>query len=106
MNLTYVACIAVSFYGFLLFVWWWRKVGKPSDVFVCVTMWFATNGISDTISLYGSIVRTKDMSAFIDLVSSDLWYIRRIPELVILTVLVVRMTMRVVENNSTKGAKL
>ena len=106
MNLTYIACIAVSFYGFLLFAWWWRKVGKPSDVFVCVTMWFITNGVSDLISLYGSIMRTNNAAAYSILVNSDLWYIRRIPELVILTVLVVRMTMRVVQNNLSKGAKL
>lgn len=93
--IVYVLGVAVSLYGFGLFVWWWHRIGKATDVFICVALLFVCNAVSDLVAIYSRYLHSTDIAAMNAFHESALWVWRRVPELVILSLLCIKMTLRV-----------
>jgi hypothetical protein len=94
----YVAIVVVALYGFLLFVWWWKKVGHASEVYICFTILLASEAFYNFWNALARYLRFNDLdlSDYMGLMDHPIWRYRAVFHLVILTVIVVRMTMRAV----------
>jgi len=93
----YFLAVFVSLFGFFLFGWWWIRIGSATDVYIYVSLIFLTNAFSDSIALYARYLRNIDPSCMTIFHNTYLWDFRRIPELTILIIFIVRMLMRVNE---------
>ncbi len=47
----------VALYGSILFGWWWKRSGKASFVYACITFWFIGCLVERSIQVYGRALR-------------------------------------------------
>jgi len=101
----YLIAVAVSLYGFVLFLWWWKKVGAATDVYIYVSLLFGTNAFSDAVAAYSRYLRLNHPIDFVEFSTSCWWLLRRVPEIIVLIILVSRMTWRVhdAKNRERRG---
>lgn len=93
----YALAAFAGLFGFFLFSWWWMRVGSATDVYIYVSFLFLTNAFSDTVALYARYLRNIDPARMTIFHDCYLWDFRRIPELIVLIIFIVRMLLRVNE---------
>jgi hypothetical protein len=87
----------ISLYGFALFFWWWRRIGKATEVYLYVTFLFAAIFV-----VAGGVIHARYLlligqeTEYHRLVMAWFWHVRTVPLAVILFLIVARMTQRVV----------
>lgn len=94
---SYIFTASVSLYGFLLFAWWWKVSGHASEVYIYVTLLMLANFAYYTFNSYARYVFINDvanLNTYEVIITSTFWKIRAVPELLIITIVVVRMTQR------------
>lgn len=101
----YVAIVLVSIYGFLLFVWWWRKVGHPSEVYIYFTILLASEAFYNFFNALARHLRfnDNDLSDYMGLMDHPIWNFRAVFHLIILSTIIGKMTLRVI--STLKKAK-
>jgi hypothetical protein len=99
----YLVGIVVSLYGFGLFLWWWKKVGSATDVYIFMAFLFGANAFSDAIAAYSRYLRLNCQDDFVDFSTSCWWFIRRVPEIIVLIIFVSRMTWRIYDAKSRES---
>jgi len=89
----------ICLYGFLLFIWWWRKTGKATEVYKYITVLFFAEFIEKLVftllryaSQYGS---ESGMELHRQIVTHYLWWTIGIPTAIAFGLIVVAMTLRV-----------
>lgn len=92
---TYYAIVVVSIYGFGLFAWWWRKMGKASEVYKYVMLLFLASAFEFGTAIYARAGFLSEDLNYDIFMKSPLWQLRALPVLIILLLLVIRMTMRI-----------
>jgi hypothetical protein len=93
----YIFGALVSCYGFGLFLWWWKTVGVATDIYALIAFLFLTNGFSDSISVYSRYLKLYgNPNEMLEFHSCDIWLYRRVPEIIVLTIIMVKMTLRVI----------
>ena len=94
-GMVYTYGMFLSYFTFGLFFWWLLKVKTASDVYIYVMLLILGNGISDSFSVVARWLKLFiGVDLWIHFVDSNIWAMRRIPELIILTVIFVRMSIR------------
>ena len=91
---SYSLCTLLSIYGFILFAWWWWKIGKASEVYIYITLLFLGNFLFFAGSLHARILRFTNPQEALKLVDSFIWSIRTYLHTIITILIVVRMTRR------------
>lgn len=83
-------------YGLLLFLWWWKKTGKATTIYIYVTLLFAAELIAKTIHMITGyiLVVQNNPNAFVDIILSHIWWIAELPSLIIFTLMLYAMTKR------------
>lgn len=97
---TYGITILLSLYGFLLFFWWWLKIGKATEVYLYVMFLFGAIVFAIGGAFHGRVYTiTGQHEAFHSLVTGPLWKIRIVPVTVVIALIVARMSRRVYLNS-------
>ena len=99
----YSAGVVVSLYGFFLFLWWWKKVGSATDVYIFISLLFAANAFSDATAGYARWLKVYSPDQYLTFMDCGVWAWRRVPELIVLIVFVSRMTWRVFDAKRREG---
>lgn len=84
----------ISFVGFVLFTWWWLRRRAATEVFAYITfllLFIAIDKLFMALFRYYFIV---DRPCACAMISSDWWALRTVPELIILSLIIVRMARR------------
>ena len=94
--LLYLFLTLVSLYGFILFSWWWAKIGEVSDVYAYVTYLFASIVFMNAPQTYIRYIFIIDgtNTVYDSIVVSTMWTFRSVPCLIVITILVCKMTLR------------
>jgi len=102
----YIWTSLACWYGFGLFLWWWIRQKKASKVYVYMTFLLAGIGYATSMAGVSRVFFLGgDYNAVHRLLDSRLWEYRLFPMAIILTVIVVRMTMRIKENKLWRPKK-
>jgi hypothetical protein len=97
----YIWTSLACWYGFALFLWWWYKVKRASKVYAYMTFLLAGIGYATTMAGVSRVYFLTGNYDFVhNLLASHVWEYRLVPMSVILTVIVVRMTLRIKRNDS------
>ena len=85
----------LSFIGFSLFLWWWWKIGKTTEVYVYITFLFLADVFLFAGSLHARILRFINPQESLNLVDSSLWAARTYLHGIIVFLIIFRMARRV-----------
>jgi len=99
----YAVNAAISLYGALLFLWWWRKTGRATGIYILVTVLFVAEFIEKTVFAwlryiiqYGPYPTTV---AHREIVTSPQWWLVALPTTIAFGLIVVVMTRRIFRSN-------
>lgn len=102
---TYLLTFFVCLYGFTLFILWWKHHGKATSVYMIVAFLFLTNSFNAIIELHSRFMQNLGLlQRAMEFRQTTLWAWREVPELFLLTWLVLMMTRRWI-NNSKRVVK-
>jgi hypothetical protein len=93
----YIGIAIISLYGFCLFFWWWRLGGHASEVYIYVMLLMLSNFLYYSINSYARFIFVTDINntnAYEDIINSLFWNVRAIPNLIIISLIVIRMSIR------------
>jgi hypothetical protein len=93
----YLWIAITSLYGFSLFFWWWRLGGQASEVYIYIMLLMLSNFIYYSMNGYARFSFINDISNlnnYEEIISSFFWQVRAIPNLIIISLIVARMTRR------------
>jgi hypothetical protein len=90
----YAITVGLTAFGFFLFIWWWMRMRSASEVFIYVTLLLGFICFERIVLLYYRILLGTDIDAAMNLVGSDLWSLRTVPELIVVMLIIVRMARR------------
>lgn len=95
-TLIYVLKTVVSTYGFGMFVWWWRRIGRASEIYIYMTIIFLGIAIASGIIVFARVYfGFGENSYYIYFVNSVWWSLGPLIILVALVAIDVRMTRRI-----------
>jgi hypothetical protein len=97
----YLTTAAVSLYGFGLFLWWLKSIGHASEVYIYVMLLFLANSVHYGINSYARYTFITDIintNSYEAIITSFYWQARAIPNLIIVTLIVFRMTRRALKS--------
>jgi hypothetical protein len=95
--LTYILIVAVSLYGFGLFFWWKRIAGHASEVYNYIMLMFIAIVLTYSLNAYARYLFITDidnLNTYEDFISGFFWQLRAIPNLCIISIIVLRMNQR------------
>jgi hypothetical protein len=92
----YVVIALVCGYGFHLFTWWWWRIGRATDVYIYVTGVFFSVGITAWVGVYSRYLHYANPEYYHIFIKSWKWAVGPLMVGAVLTLICVRMTMRVV----------
>ena len=90
----YTATSILSLSGFVLFIWWWFRMRSASEVFVYVTLLLLFIGVERGFLAVFRHAVVVDYTWAHSLILNEWWALRTIPELVIISLIIVRMARR------------
>jgi hypothetical protein len=92
----YVAIAVVSAWGLFLFIWWWKNIGNASEIYIYFTILLASKAFYSGLGAVARYfhINDNDLSDFSDFTNSFVWTTRSAIHLFIITVIVIRMSMR------------
>lgn len=95
----YVAIVVVALYGLALFLWWWNKCGKASEVYIYFTLLLASEAFYNFFNALSRYYRTndEDPTDFFNLLNHPIWRIRAFIHLCILFAIMASMTWRIIK---------
>lgn len=94
-TIVYFLCCGVSAYGFGLFCWWWRKIGRATEVYAYVTFLFLGVFVSGVIGIYSRYLHIQSVPLYDTFVDSYWWAMGPLLVLGVLTAISYRMTRRI-----------
>jgi hypothetical protein len=92
---SYVANGGIALYGFIIFAWWWRRVGRASEVYQFFTYLLLAIFIVYGGNVHIRILMAIDPQRALDFSNSVPWYVRTWLEGIVLLIIMVRMTQRI-----------
>ena len=96
---SYAVVIMLCLWGFVMFFWWWRKIGKATEVYLYIMSLFGSMVFAIGGALHGRIYTiTNQHESFHSLVNSFLWRVRMVPVAIVIALIVFRMSQRVYLN--------
>ena len=90
----YVLTAAISWYGFALFAWWWKKMGKASTVYAYMTFLLLGLALYNTGSSYVRWFRFSDHNYYVELMGTWWWAGRLWVALLSVLAIVIHMSYR------------
>lgn len=101
----YILNVAICLYGLSVFVWWWSKTGKATNMYAYVTLLFAAALIEKSAHLWSGyiLVFKNDHKSFVDIILSPTWYLASIPTLTIFSLMMFSMTKRIYKTYIATG---
>jgi hypothetical protein len=90
----YILNFIFSFYGFILFSWWWYRIGKTTEVYAFITLLFFAEALFFGGSVYARFTKIVDPDDFINVVTSHAFALRSYFHTIILALIIGRMTCR------------
>ncbi len=104
---TYSVSFILAAYGFSLFAWWWWKIGKTTEIYVYITLLFLSDAILFGGNFHGRVLKYIDPKAAVEMLDSWAWALRSLLHIVITTLIICRMTRRVMRTRKyVEGKKL
>ena len=94
-TVVYLLCCGVSLYGFGLFCWWWKKIGRATEVYAYVTFLFLGVFVSGVVGIYSRYLHLKSVPLYDTFVDSYWWATGPLMVLGVLTAITWRMTRRI-----------
>lgn len=91
----YIIIAFVSTYGFVLFSWWWWRMGRATEIYVYLTIMFLGIGISAGIGAYSRVWHVLSEPYYHQFIKSFWWASGPLVVLSVLIAINVRMTRRV-----------
>jgi hypothetical protein len=91
----YIVKAIVSIYGFGMFVWWWRRIGRASEIYIYMTIIFLGIAIASGFIIYARVVYGFESESYIYFVKSVWWSIGPLIILIALLAIDIRMTRRI-----------
>jgi hypothetical protein len=86
-------------YNFILFIWWWKKMGSVSEVYAYITILFGAGSFTFIISIIGrGIYHLSNPETYDKFIHSWLWGIRTVPVALAILLISIRMTQRVIKS--------
>lgn len=90
------AILLVSIYGFVLFAWWWYRVGRATEVYAYVTGLYFTIGWAAFVAIYGRWIHANyNEVVYTSFQNSYKWYMPFGGIFLIMLIVASRMTRRV-----------
>lgn len=98
---------SLGIYGFVLFLWWWIRIGAASEVYAYICFLFGAAGVMMGFGMVSRIIDdVYGHTEYYAFIHSWYWTWKSIPLLVIMFLIVVRMTIRVIRTfRYEKGSK-
>jgi hypothetical protein len=94
-NIIYAIIMILSGYGFGLFAWWWRVMGKASEIYIYITLLFLGIFVSAGAGIYSRIIHCVDNDYYHEFIFSYWWALGPCVVLAVLLAINIRMTRRV-----------
>lgn len=93
----YGLIILVSFSGGGLFVWWWIRIHRASEVYAYITFLMFSIGYANIFNFFAryQFVACDSFDGLESILNHFTWKLKGLPILIILLLIVLRMTMRV-----------
>jgi hypothetical protein len=99
----YLCVLLVSIYGSGLFLWWWIKRGEATNIYAYVTLIFIGETIETGIVGWSRYLVLSGLKPLHEIFQGTIfWPARKVVLLIALTLIVVRMTYRLVRNGGNK----
>lgn len=84
-------------YGFILFLWWWIRIGSATEVYAYVCFFFGTAGVMMGFGVVSRVLHDIcGYECYERFIHSRAWTLKSIPLLVVMFLIVLRMTIRVI----------
>jgi hypothetical protein len=93
----YLLSSCISWFTFMLFIWWWAQTRTASEIYKYFTFMIAANAISDMTALYSRTLIFINHEAYMSFVQTWIWNIRRVPEMMIMSIIGLRMIGRIIQ---------
>jgi hypothetical protein len=95
----------ICLYGFILFAWWWRRIGSATEVYAYMTFLYLTATIPLGVGVWQRWLY-HNQPEFHDYYIHSNWYgIRTIPLIIALILITGRMTQRVIRTRQYEKGK-
>lgn len=89
--------------GFIIFVWWWKKTGRATEVYRYFTILFAAQAVEKGIFTYlrwmAQYGHDNGMEVHRKIVTHPLWPLVAVPTTVVFGIIVVAMIIRIYKTN-------
>ncbi len=96
--LVYSAIVIVALYGFCLFLWWWKKVGQASEIYIYFTILLLSEAIYNFFNALARYFRdTNDIELYWSLMDSPIWVLRAVFHLLVLSTIIGCVTVRAIK---------
>lgn len=93
-------------YGFLLFMWWWIKVGSATEVYAYVCFLFGAAALMMGFGVASRLIlELYGMETYYAFIHSTPWILKSIPLLIVMFLIVLRMTVRVIRTRQFERGK-
>ncbi len=91
----YIAAFTISGYGLILFAWWWKKMGRATEIYAYVTFLFFGIMVSAALGVYARHLHIISEPRYNEFVTSYVWASGPLLIVLVVFVIVFRMTRRV-----------
>jgi hypothetical protein len=90
--------VIVALYGFCLFLWWWKKVGQASEIYIYFTILLLSEAIYNFFNALARYFRdTNDIELYWSLMDSPIWVLRAVFHLLVLSTIIGCVTVRAIK---------
>lgn len=91
----YLLIVILSLYGFGLFVWWWKKMGKASAVYKYITFLLLGIAMEHSVNLYARVcLHHGCYKKLINCITSTIWSARLYLVIICIGFIVFHMSYR------------
>jgi DNA-binding response OmpR family regulator len=87
----------VCFYGLLIFLWWWNKTGKATEIYIFITCLFAAECFEKSLLAFIRYILTYDKNPelFREIITSWYWSYISLPTTLVFLSITFLMTKRI-----------
>jgi hypothetical protein len=94
--IVYFLCMLSSFYGSILFLWWWLRQGQASSVFIYVTLIFFGEFIESAVcTIARTLLALRHFNEHSIFITSWIWPTRKGATLLAILFIVIHMSIRI-----------
>ncbi len=101
----YSGIVLVTAYGFALFLWWWHRARKASEVFIYFMILLASESFYNLFNAMSRylLYNDHDKTDYFSFLGTTFWQSRAFIHLGVLTLIIARMTMRAIKSIREEG---